>query len=91
MEPTAGKQHELHQQASLHRFCHNVALERVAMSDMTSPGELGIYLRSLRDRAATVRRLARDISDKAAVRDLNKHADELDRQAKELESKIATL
>ena len=61
------------------------------MSNITGSGELGIYIRSLRDRAATVRRLARDISDKAAVKDLNKHAEELDRQAEELESKSAAL
>jgi predicted nucleic acid-binding Zn-ribbon protein len=58
------------------------------MSDSGS-GELGIYIRSLRNRAATVRRLAQDIDDKAAVRNLNKHAEELDRQAEELESQIA--
>lgn len=61
------------------------------MSNITGSGELGIYIRSLRDRAATVRRLARDISDKAAVKDLNKHAEELDRQAEELEGKGAPL
>jgi hypothetical protein len=61
------------------------------MNDITGPTELGIYIRSLRDRAATVRRLARDISDKAAVKDLNKHAEELDQQAEELESKSAAL
>lgn len=61
------------------------------MSNTTSSGELGIFIRSLRDRAATVRRLARDISDKAAVKDLNKHAEELDRQAEELESKSTAL
>jgi hypothetical protein len=61
------------------------------MSNTTDPAELGIYIRSLRDRAATVRRLARDLSDKAAVKDLNLHAEELDRQATKLESKIALL
>ena len=61
------------------------------MSNITSSGELGIYIRSLRDRAATVRRLAQDISDKGAAKDLNKHAEELDRQAQELESKGAAL
>ena len=61
------------------------------MSNITSSGELGIYIRSLRDRAATVRRLARDMSDEEAVRSLHKHADELDRKATELESKISLL
>ena len=72
-------------------ICHIIALETAAMSDITGSAELGIYIRSLRDRAATVRRLARDISDKAAVKDLNKHAEELDRQAEELESKSGAL
>ena len=61
------------------------------MSNITGSAELGIYIRSLRDRAATVRRLAQDISDQAAVKDLNKHAEELDRQAEELESKSTAL
>jgi hypothetical protein len=61
------------------------------MNNITGSGELGIYIRSLRDRAATVRRLARDISDKEAVRSIHKHADELDRKANELESKISLL
>jgi hypothetical protein len=61
------------------------------MSNINGPGELGIYIRSLRDRAATVRRLARDIANEEAVKSLHKHADDLDRKAKELESKISVL
>jgi predicted nucleic acid-binding Zn-ribbon protein len=61
------------------------------MSSINGAGELGIYVRSLRDRAATVRRLARDITNEEAVRSLHKHADELERKASELESKISVL
>jgi len=61
------------------------------MSNITGSGDLGIYIRSLRDRAATVRRLARDIKNEETVRSLNRHADELDRKAKELEDKISAL
>jgi hypothetical protein len=72
-------------------ICHIIGLKRARMSDITHSGELGIYIRSLRDRAATVRRLAQDITDKAAAQDLHKHAEELDRQAAELERNGPTL
>jgi predicted nucleic acid-binding Zn-ribbon protein len=61
------------------------------MSKITAAGELGAYIRSLRDRAATVRRLVQDISDESAAKDLSRQAEELDRQAEELESKRAAL
>ena len=46
---------------------------------------------NIADMAATVRRLAQDITDKAAAQDLHKHAEELERQAAELESNRAAL
>jgi hypothetical protein len=39
-------------------------------------------------RAATERRLAREIANDETVRSLQKHANELDREAGELENKI---
>lgn len=59
------------------------------MSNMTGSGDLGIYIRSLRDRAATARRLAQEIDNEEAARSLQRHADDLDRQAKDLEGKIS--
>jgi predicted nucleic acid-binding Zn-ribbon protein len=59
------------------------------MSNITGSGDIGIHIRSLRDRAATARRLAQEIDNEEAARSLHKHADDLDQQAQDLENKIS--
>lgn len=56
---------------------------------MSDSSNLGIQIRSLRDHATTLRKLARDeIDNEEGVKSLIRHADDLERQAKELEVKL---
>jgi hypothetical protein len=57
------------------------------MSNITASGELGTFVRDLRDRAAMARRISRELSDDEAAKSLEKHAQDLERQAKELEDR----
>ena len=46
---------------------------------------------TLRDRADAARRLAREVEDDRAMQSLNEHAEEYERQAAELDARIAIL
>ena len=57
------------------------------MSNITDSGDSGRYIQELRDRAATVRRISRELSDDEAAKSLAKHAQDLEREAKQLEDR----
>jgi hypothetical protein len=58
------------------------------MSNITGSGDLGNFIRDLRDRAALTRRIAEEVSDNEAVKSLKKHAHDLEQQAKDLEDRL---
>ena len=58
------------------------------MRNVTGSGDLGKYIRDLRERAAMARRIGKEISDDEAAKSLEKQAQHLEREAKELEGRI---
>jgi hypothetical protein len=61
------------------------------VSDTSNIAELLPHIAMLRERAEHARRLAREIRDELARRGLLDHAEEYDRQAAELEARVAVL
>jgi hypothetical protein len=58
------------------------------MRNITGSGDVGNFIRDLRDRAALTRRIAEEVSDNEAAKSLKKHAHDLEQQAKDLEIRL---